>query len=299
MTTHTIEIEKISTQYDYMRLQNKKSENDILGSIASIGVKMPIQGYFENEVFYLLDGHKRVRACKKLNISILTCEEIGTNLSSSLLKILVSTSEKNLHIIEQGQMIKSLIESEEMSITDVARLLNKGRSWVSVRLNMINSLSPKMLSYLLEDRISIRSFMYSIIPVTRVTGTKLTSVESFMSFIADKNLSTREIDFLTKEYFKGGVEIKKKIEEGDFSTLLKFNSKMKGANDTLNEEENKINKHALYLLNSSKFLLASMPKVKKPSSDLMATTGIIFDQLLTLLSVVKYEIKNFQGRSYD
>ena len=74
---------------------------------------------------------------------------------------------------------------------------------------------------------------------------------------------------------------------------------MKGANDTLNEEENKINKHALYLLNSSKFLLASMPKVKKPSSDLMATTGIIFDQLLTLLSVVKYEIKNFQGRSYD
>jgi len=134
-----IEISNIDLRYESCRMKSKHSEKILLDSILTKGIRNPLQGIDANDgVKILLNGFKRIRCAKILNISIIPWYSFGNDESVGILELLRISNEKSLTILEQAKLIDELQTVHKMCNADIALLLEKSRAWVSVRTGIIN-----------------------------------------------------------------------------------------------------------------------------------------------------------------
>lgn len=127
-----VEIKKISRKYELFRLKDSAREKNLFGSILENGVREPLQCVSQNESFILLDGFKRIRCCIKLKISYVPVTVIGVNETESILHLIRESNEKTLTILEQARFVDELKKEFSLTVTEIARRLDRSKAWVSV-----------------------------------------------------------------------------------------------------------------------------------------------------------------------
>jgi len=216
------EIHTISKKYESLRLRDKNREKYLLQSILEHGVREPLQCVQENGPKYiLLDGFKRLRCSYKLNIRMVPIVLLGGDEVSSILHLIRLSIENSLSTLEQAGFVDELHRQYGLTVTDIADRLERSKAWVSVRLGIIGEMSPVVRKEVFSGRFPVRSYMYTLRQFTRVNSIPGKEIDMFVSSVAGKGLSTRDIERLAYGYFRGGERLKRQIEQGNLEWTLR------------------------------------------------------------------------------
>ncbi|MGB9500006.1 MAG: ParB N-terminal domain-containing protein [Dissulfuribacterales bacterium] len=213
-----VEISGLDLRYESCRLRSKPAEKRLLDSIITHGIRDPLQGVDTGDgAKILLDGFKRFRCAKKLGIGIVPWYSFGNDESVGILELLRISNSKSLAILEQARLIDELQSIHGMCGSDIALLLERSRAWVSVRAGIIKEMSKCVMDKIFSGRFPAYFYMYTLRRFMRINSVSKKDVDEFVTSVAGRNLSLRDIDILANGYFKGSDEIRDQIRNGNIS----------------------------------------------------------------------------------
>jgi hypothetical protein len=212
-----IEISSLDLRYESFRLKSKKVENTLLASIIHHGIQDPLKGVDAGEVNILLDGFKRYRCAKKLNIRIVPYHSYGSDEPLGVIKLIRISNAKTLTILEQAKMIEQLQKVHGMTIADIAGLLEKSKAWVSMRTGIFKEMSKYVMKRIFAGDFPVYSFMYTLRQFIRMNAVSKKDIDDFVKAVAGKGLSIRDIELLATGFFKGSEDLRLQIKQGNIT----------------------------------------------------------------------------------
>lgn len=215
-----IEISSLDLRYESRRLKNRSQERRLLSSIAERGIEEPLEGVEHSGVRVLLNGFKRYRCARTLKIALVPYISLGTDTAAGIVTLLRTSNAKSLTLLEQAGFIDELRSHESMSVADIAELLSRSKSWVSMRMGLIGELTEPIRRKLFSGSFPVYSYMYTLRQFMRMNSVSKQDVESFVLAVSGKGLSTREIEGLAHGYFRGSDSFREQVRGGNLAVPL-------------------------------------------------------------------------------
>jgi ParB/RepB/Spo0J family partition protein len=216
-----VEISSLDLRYEGCRMKSERAETALLASISEYGLREPLQGVNTSQgIKILLDGFKRYRCAKKLNIQIVPFYSVGEDEAMGLIQLMRVANAKSLTILEQARLIEQLRNVYQMSVAEIAQHLEKSKAWVSVRNGILAEMSPSVLNQIFEGRFPMYAYMYVVRPFMRINKIPKQVISEFVEAASGNNLSLRDIELLAHGYFNGSDQYREQIKEGNISWIL-------------------------------------------------------------------------------
>jgi hypothetical protein len=213
-----IEINNLDLRYEKFRLKSKKIERALLASIIENDIQEPLKGVdLGDGTKILLDGFKRYRCAKKLNIGIVPYSSFGSDEPLGIIKLIRTSIARPLTILEQAKMIDELQKVHGMTHGNIADLLQKSKSWVSMRVGILGEMSEYVAKRVFNGDFPVYSFMYTLRKFIRMNSIKKNKIDEFVKLVAGKGLSIRDIELLADGFFKGSDNLRQQIKEGNIT----------------------------------------------------------------------------------
>lgn len=216
-----IELADLDLRYEGCRLKSPLREKSLLCSISAHGVRDPLQGVDVFGQRILLDGFKRYRCAKKLNIGSVPYTCLGDDEVCAIIDLIRISNTKSLGILEQARLIEELKSVHKMCNSDIADLLEKSKAWVSVRSGIMGEMSAYVMQKIFDGQFPVYAFMYTLRRFIRLNSVRKDKIDEFVKSVSGKHLSIRDIDILANGYFKGSSELREQIRSGNLFWGLK------------------------------------------------------------------------------
>ncbi len=218
--SESVERTSLDLRYETYRLRNDAAEARVLASIAERGIEQPLRGVDTPLGRLLLDGFKRYRCAKKLNIECLPYVSLGEEEATGIVSLMRATEQKTLSIIEQARFVVELLSMHNMSMADVAETLSRSKAWVSMRRSLLKEMPQAVQEILFRGAFPVYSYMATLRPFMRMNGVGPKEIEQFVQAVAGQRLSVREIGLLAQGYFRGPASLREAISQGNWKWSL-------------------------------------------------------------------------------
>ncbi len=293
---NTVETAEIDLRYEVCRIKQPKMEERLLLSILKSGIRDPLRGVTIGEKKCLLDGFKRMRCAKRLGIASVPYLSLGNDEAMGIIDLMRDSFSGKLNVIEEIKLIDALHGTLSLSVAEIADQLGKSKAWVSLRVSMNRKLTPVVARHILSGRFPARSYLYSILPFTRVNGIASESIDRFVERVAGNKLSTRNIELLARKYFNGTNAVKEQIEQGDLKWALQC---LKGER---RYEANGCTSLEQTVLTGLESVRSGMRLVSRHAGEAGLVSGDFFARVNLVTSAILSEIEEFNQavrRLYD
>lgn len=217
-----IETSSLDLRYEDYRLKSRPTEKALLSSIIEHGIRDPLQGVdLGDGIRILLNGFKRYRCAKKLNISVVPYRSFGSDEPLGIIKLIRISNSKTLNILEQAKLIDKLQNVHDMCNDDIAGLLEKSKSWVSMRAGIVGEMSEYVMKRIFAGDFPVYSFMYTLRQFIRMNSISKQEIDEFVKVVSGKGLSIRDIELLASGFFRGSDDFRQQIKKGNITWGLK------------------------------------------------------------------------------
>ena len=292
-----VEISSFDLRYEHCRLRSKVTEKALLSSMLDQGIRDPLLGVeTEGGCRILLDGFKRYRCAKKLSIGIVPYHCLGNDEVFGIVELIRISNAKSLSILEQARLIDELKTNHRMSASEIARLLEKSKAWVSVRAGITNEMSKCVAENIFGGKFPVYSFMYTLRQFMRINSVKKEEIDDFVKSVSGKGLSIRDIETLANGYFKGGEDIRQQIRNGNIRWGLSRLKDTSVTKDCTQVEQR--------MLKDLEIVQKYMRRVINKSKDNRYKTGSFYAQvnvltggILRQMNIFSRSIKEFHDKS--
>ncbi|MBT8332589.1 MAG: chromosome partitioning protein ParB [Deltaproteobacteria bacterium] len=215
-----VEISSLDLRYQDCRMRCPGAEKALLLSILDKGIRDPLQGIDTQQCRILLDGFKRYRCANKLGIGIVPYSSLSSDEATGIIELIRMSNATSLSILEQAKLIDELKSVHHMSVSEIARLVDKSKGWVGMRVGIIGQMSPLVMSKIFGGKFPVYAYMYTLRPFIRMNGINKKEIDEFVGSVAGKKLSIRDIELLAHGYFKGSDELRSQIKSGNILWAL-------------------------------------------------------------------------------
>jgi hypothetical protein len=147
-------------------------------------------------------------------------QSLDSDEALGIIKLLRIANAKTLSILEQARLIDELKSVHKMSVSQIAKHLERSKGWVGMRVGLIGQMSQAVMDKILSGKFPVYSYMYTIRTFMRMNGIKKQQVDEFVSCVSGKGFSIRDIEILANGYFKGGEDIRQQIKKGNLPWAL-------------------------------------------------------------------------------
>ena len=216
-----VELSSLDLRYEDHRMKNAALEERLLASIAQRGIEEPLEGVQLQDASILLNGFKRYRCARKLQLRSVPYASLGDDEVAGIMNLLRISNNRALSILEQAAFIDELSTTGRLSVAEIAKELSRSKSWVSMRLGLISEMSATIRAKLFSGAFPVYSYMYSLRPFMRMNGVSGEEVEQFVMAVSGKDLSVRDIEQLAHGYFRGPDSFRQEILKGNLALPLK------------------------------------------------------------------------------
>jgi len=292
-----VEISSFDLRYEDCRLKSPRTEKLLLSSILDQGVRDPLQGVDVCSQRILLDGFKRYRCAKKLNIGIVPYVCLGDDEVCGIIDLIRISNVKSLGILEQARLIEELKQTHNMRNSEIAILLEKSKSWVSMRSGIVGEMSEYVRQKVFNGEFPVYSYMYTLRRFIRMNSIKKSEIDEFVKSVTGKHLSIRDIDILANGYFKGSDELREQIRSGNLSWglgRLKEESKIAGG---LSERERTMVKALEIILRYMQRFIAQCNDTGPISNAFAAQANLLSGGIIRQLDTFSTGLRSFHDRT--
>jgi len=216
-----VEISALDLRYQGCRMKNSALEGRLLVSIAERGIEEPLEGVPAADQYLLLNGFKRYRCARQLQIHKVPYASLGPEEVRGILNLLRISNTKALSLLEQASFIDELKNVRAMTVAEIAEELSRSKAWVSMRLGLIAEMSPRVREKLLGGEFPVSPYMYTLRQFMRMNGVKREQIEPFVLACSGHKLSVREIEQLAHGFFRGPESFRQQILSGNLALPLK------------------------------------------------------------------------------
>ena len=216
-----VELDSFDLRYESCRQQSMTAEKTLIDSIRENGIRESLQGVDSSQRPILLNGFKRYRCARKLGISMVPYQSLAADEAAGILELIRLSTTRGLTILEQAQLIHQLRAVHKMSTAEIATDLEKSTGWVSMRTGMIHEMSDVVKAAIFSGDFPAYSYLYTLRRFIRMNDVPGSDIDDFVSAVAGKKLSIRNIETLAQGYFCGGETLRRQIKKGDIDWGLR------------------------------------------------------------------------------
>ena len=165
-----IEIAHLDLCYGHTRIRDNRAIRRFCASLETHGQLTPVVVVPREPIGHiLLDGYLRVAALKRLGRDFVTAE-IHRREAETLIRIICHTQARRWEFFEYAEVIKEMMLRFDYSQADIARFLGKSESFISRRLQVLESLDEEMREHVRKGHISIWSATRVLAPLARANS---------------------------------------------------------------------------------------------------------------------------------
>jgi len=145
-TTNLIRVvpSDLDRRFKQLRTITELSVKSMVASLEKRGQLTPIVMADDGSRFIVIDGFKRCAAAEILGMSLMA---VIIPAEGALMKahMYLLNKKRGFSMIEEGMLVRELVEEDGLKQVEVAVMLERHKSWVSRRLEMIRALSPPIV----------------------------------------------------------------------------------------------------------------------------------------------------------
>lgn len=214
-----IELSQLDLRYEGHRLRERGREDRLLASIGREGIREPLAGAVVDSQCVLLDGFKRYRCARQLHVERVPFVRLGTDEATAIVALLGQARRSRLSVLEEARFLDEL-KARGMSLAEMADALSRSKAWVSVRLGLLEAMSPVVREKVFGGQLPVSSWIYSVAPFRRLNGVTVGQVDEFVGAVSGHGLSVRQIEQLAHGYFRGPESFRQELRNGHLKLLL-------------------------------------------------------------------------------
>jgi len=151
-----IAVSEIGESYGVFRIVSPRADAAMVKSIRNYGQISPVVCVRVEGGYELIDGFKRLRACRRLDKTTLRVKtmEVSARVCKAAV-IELNWSGRSINEMEEALVVQSLHREDGLTQTEIAVLLGRDKSWVSRRISLIERLSEEVQEDLRLGLISV------------------------------------------------------------------------------------------------------------------------------------------------
>ena len=138
-------ISEIGERYGVYRIVSPQADGAMVKSIRKYGQISPVVCVKGKDGYELIDGFKRLRACRSLNQTTLKAKAIqvsGRVCKAAMIQL--NWSGQSINEMEEALVVQSLHREDGLTQVEIAVLLGRDKSWVSRRISLMERLSEEV-----------------------------------------------------------------------------------------------------------------------------------------------------------
>lgn len=208
-TVQEIDLHCLIMRFGHTRVMEPEAIGRLRYSIERFGQLNPVIVNSEGtKDLILMDGYKRVLAIKGCCKDTVLAEIWNTDEHTALLRLFSANQHKNSEVIEESLMLRELKNRYNLSMGQIAQKIGRDITWVSRRLDMVNTLPDDILDAVRKGNVSAWSASRILAPLARA-NTEHT--RHLVEQLKKTPLSTRDLNTLYKHYKKSNQSVREKI----------------------------------------------------------------------------------------
>ena len=222
-----LNLDSLDLKYERLSVRQPAAERRLLASLGETGQQSPVIVVAGTEPgrYVVVDGHRRVRALKRLKADVAKATVWEMPEAEALATAYQMGAQGKRGAFEEGWLVAELHRAWRWSLGEVAERLVRSKSWVSKRLALVEELPDWMAEEVASGRLGAHAAANFLVPLTRVNGE---DGRRLAERIRGLGLSNRQMGELYACYRAAAAAVRRRIVE-DPALFLKARSAAKEA----------------------------------------------------------------------
>jgi ParB/RepB/Spo0J family partition protein len=136
-----IAVSKMGERYGALRIVSPRADDAMVKSMRKYGQMSPVVCVMTGGVYELIDGFKRLRACRHIKKEMLKARILKATERVCKAAIIQLNRGRSISELEEAMVLCSLHREDGLTQVEIAVLLGRHKSWVSRRISLIERLS--------------------------------------------------------------------------------------------------------------------------------------------------------------
>jgi ParB/RepB/Spo0J family partition protein len=149
-----VPLDQFDLDFERLRRSTARMVAKMAVSFSQQGQLTPVITTERRGLYLLVDGFKRYRAAEKIGLSRLNAIVVTVDGKKAKAMLYLLNHSGGFSIIQEALLVKELIEIDGWTRKEAALLMDRHKSWISRRLDMIRRLSPEVIEALLLGQIA-------------------------------------------------------------------------------------------------------------------------------------------------
>jgi ParB/RepB/Spo0J family partition protein len=211
----TIRIEwgALAQPYARLRVRDAAAESKLAAAIAQQGQRCAVLVVVSAEAgarYVLVDGYRRARVLRRLGHDAIVAMVVALEQAEALAYCHRQETSRRRSAVEDGWLVRELVETHAMSPTQVSAALGRTRSWVSRRLGLVRALPAEVEEAVRRGTVPPHAAMKSLLPLARANSE---ACAKLLVALGSERLTTREVALLYDAWRRGDAETRTRIVE--------------------------------------------------------------------------------------
>jgi|GEM_PF-2575864 len=238
-----IELYKIKDNPEQPRkIFTNEQINEKMQSIKSRGLITPITVLKKDNHYVLIAGQLRLEAFKKLNQEekinnvdldkmiystidvFIKNDENYTNYDIAVDSLIENLNRADMNVVDIAIALKKLVDSQQVSQSDLKRMLGKSKFYISSYLSIANA-EQEFLDYILEKEINQPTIVYLILQLNKSIDEKKRLIDKYLNGEVNKAELQKMKDIQNKEIGKITKANTAKKESSFYDEIFSFKKK--------------------------------------------------------------------------
>jgi len=206
-----LELSELDLRYASLRISDHARAQRLIASLCDAGQQTPVLVVrAEGERFVLIDGYARVDALRRLARDVVEAAVLELSEAEALVVGYRLDNTRQRSALEEGWLLQELRDRHGLGLDELARKLDRSKSWVSRRLALVRVLPHAVQSVVQSGRVGAQVATKYLVPLARANAAQC---ERLVERLGDGRLSVRDAGRLYDAWRKGDVELRTRLVE--------------------------------------------------------------------------------------
>jgi len=207
-----LELDQLDLRYEELRIANSLQQAHLVSSLLSDGQLSPVVVVAgeEPERYVLIDGYARVAALRQLAQDMVEATVLPVSEAEALMQCHGLRSFRRRSAIEEGWLIRELVERHGLERREVSTRLGRSASWVCRRLALVEVLPDAVQTAVRRSRVPPHAAQKFLVPLARANAEQCVGL---VEKLGEEPVSTRQVERLYVGWRRGDDETRARIVE--------------------------------------------------------------------------------------